>query len=144
MAAIPTRSFNTAGVCRPLEHYMIPAVPRIPDVSDMIDGKFYFVLHAPRQSGKTTCLTTMTDKINSEGKYYAVTCSLAFLRDTEDFKEAMDEIVDQIDVALESSDVDEIRKQAYAFDSRPYMSKSGAKVRLKLRDLCQALDREVV
>jgi hypothetical protein len=123
---------------------MIPAIPRIPDISDMIQGKHYFVIHAPRQSGKTTCLTALTDRINSEGNYYALTCSLAYLRDTVDAKEAMDEIVDQIDVALESSDVDDLSKLAYAFDSRPYMSKAGGKVRLKLRDVSRALDRDLV
>ncbi|MDR1041023.1 MAG: ATP-binding protein [Deltaproteobacteria bacterium] len=144
MTSEPIRYFNTAGICNPNEHYMIPAVPRIPDIIDMITEKHYFVIHAPRQSGKTTCLTALTERINSEGNYYALTCSLAYLRDTVNTKEAMDEIVDQIDVALESSDVDELSKLAYAFDSRPYMSKAGGKVRLRLRDLSQALDKDLV
>ncbi|MDR1041978.1 MAG: ATP-binding protein, partial [Deltaproteobacteria bacterium] len=76
MISEPTRFFNTSGVCNPQEHYMIPAIPRIPDLSDMIKRKFYFVIHAPRQSGKTTCLTSLTDRINSEGQFYAICCDL--------------------------------------------------------------------
>ncbi|MDR1080453.1 MAG: hypothetical protein LBQ79_05735, partial [Deltaproteobacteria bacterium] len=55
MISNPKKFFNTEGVCRPEEHYMIPALPRLPDVSDLIEKKRYFVIHAPRQSGKTTC-----------------------------------------------------------------------------------------
>jgi hypothetical protein len=123
---------------------MIPAVPRIPDISDMIDGKFYFIIHAPRQSGKTTCLTALTDRINSDGRYYAVNCSLAYLRDTADDEKAMGQIVDQIDAGLRLSKVDEIRKLAFSFDTEPYMAKAGTKVRLMLNDLCQALNRDLV
>jgi predicted AAA+ superfamily ATPase len=63
------KTFNTTGVCIPSEHYMLPVLPRIPDVGDMIDGKFYFILHAPRQSGKTTFLQTLTEEINIVGRY---------------------------------------------------------------------------
>jgi predicted AAA+ superfamily ATPase len=55
---------------------MLPAIPRLPEVDDMIDGGYYFVLHAPRQSGKTTCLKALVDNINSKGEYYALYCTL--------------------------------------------------------------------
>ena len=38
----------------------------------MIDQKKYFVLHAPRQTGKTTCLKALMDYLNAEGKYRAL------------------------------------------------------------------------
>ncbi|MDR1041250.1 MAG: hypothetical protein LBR80_14010 [Deltaproteobacteria bacterium] len=93
MTSEPTRRFNTTGVCKPLEHYMMPAVPRIPDISDMINGEYYFVFHAPRRSGKTACLSALTDRINSEGQYYAIWCDLDTLRDTLDAEKAMGQIV---------------------------------------------------
>jgi uncharacterized protein YukE len=40
-------------------------------IKDFLEDKFYFVLHAPRQSGKTTILQDLTSKINSDGQYYA-------------------------------------------------------------------------
>ena len=39
--------FNTAGPCRPEDHYMLPSSKRLPEVRDLIEQKMYFVLHAP-------------------------------------------------------------------------------------------------
>jgi hypothetical protein len=123
---------------------MIPAVPRIPDVRDMINGKFYFVLHAPRQSGKTTCLKALTKQINSEGKYYAINCSLITLRNTSDPATAMKSIVGLINIGIENSDIADISKLAYTFDDRPFMSYHVSMVRSLLKNLCLSLDRELV
>jgi len=35
----------------------------------LIDQKKYFVLHAPRQTGKTSCLLALADYLNKEGEY---------------------------------------------------------------------------
>jgi hypothetical protein len=48
------RWFNTAGPCKPDDHYMLPVAARLPQVRPLIDQKSYFVVHAPRQVGKTT------------------------------------------------------------------------------------------
>jgi hypothetical protein len=50
------RRFNTAGPCLPAEHYMIPALSRLPEAPGLVELKVYFVVHAPRQTGKTTAL----------------------------------------------------------------------------------------
>jgi hypothetical protein len=42
----------------------------------LIDDKQYFVIHAARQSGKTTLLQALADKISAKGDYYALYCSL--------------------------------------------------------------------
>ncbi|MDR1312473.1 MAG: AAA-like domain-containing protein [Deltaproteobacteria bacterium] len=144
MAGKPKKSFNTAGVCIPDKHYMIPALPRLPDVSDMIEGEFYFVLHAPRQSGKTTCLTALTEKINSEGRYYAVQCSLASLRNIEDDDKATAWVVSQINAGLSFSGVPELKKLEFSFAGKPYMSYPNVRVRYLLNALCEALDRDLV
>jgi hypothetical protein len=123
---------------------MVPALPRLPDVNDMIDGEFYFVLHAPRQSGKTTYLKALTDKINSDGLYYATYCALHSLRSTEDAKTAMDEVVAEINAGILFSKINKIKKLAFSFNSKPYMSSPNIKVRLLFTELCQALDRELV
>jgi hypothetical protein len=52
--------FNTAGPCVPELHYMVPAEPRLPDARGLIDEGQYFVVHAPRQTGKTTTLRALT------------------------------------------------------------------------------------
>jgi hypothetical protein len=123
---------------------MIPAVPRVPDISDMIRLKHYFVFHAPRQSGKTTCLTALTDRINSGGKYYAIYCDLDALSEILDVEKAMGIFVSRINSGLRSSKVEELRRLDFVFNSRPYMGDPDSKVASMLNDLCQALDRELV
>ncbi|KYF56178.1 CyrO [Sorangium cellulosum] len=69
------RWFNTAGPCNPADHYMLPPEERLPGVRDLIDRKAYFVLHAPRQIGKTTSLLTLAQALTREGRYVALLVS---------------------------------------------------------------------
>ena len=50
------RFFNIAWPCFAAKHYMLPATERLPEVPSLIRKELYFVIHAPRQSGKTTAL----------------------------------------------------------------------------------------
>ena len=67
------RRFNTAGPVRAGDHYRVPPLERsdLPVVLDLIRSKAYFVLHAPRQTGKTTALLALRDLLNggSVGEY---------------------------------------------------------------------------
>ncbi len=65
------RFFNTAGPVRSEDHYCLPPLTRLDleEILLLIDQKKYFVLHAPRQTGKTTCLLALMDEINQQGKY---------------------------------------------------------------------------
>jgi hypothetical protein len=67
-----TRWFNTAGPCRPGDHYMIPPIERLPEARDLIERKSYFVVHAPRQTGKTTTLMALAQQLTAEGRYAAL------------------------------------------------------------------------
>lgn len=69
------RFFNTAGPCRPDVHYMLPPERRLGDVREMIDKGLYFVLHAPRQVGKTTSLRALAERLAAEGGHAAVLTS---------------------------------------------------------------------
>ncbi|MCL2777603.1 MAG: ATP-binding protein, partial [Polyangiaceae bacterium] len=66
-----TRHFNTAGPNHPSDHYSIDSFARInwPELQQLIDAKKFFVLHAPRQTGKTTLLQAIVDRLNGEGRY---------------------------------------------------------------------------
>ncbi|MDR1610368.1 MAG: ATP-binding protein, partial [Candidatus Symbiothrix sp.] len=70
------RYFNVAGPCNPRDHYMIPAQERLHGVEQLVDMGQYFVIHAARQSGKTTYLKDLSRRLNAEGKYYSLYCSL--------------------------------------------------------------------
>lgn len=70
------RWFNTAGPCRPEIHYMLPPTSRLPQVGQLIAEQSYFVLHAPRQTGKTTALLTLARELTAAGQYVAALVSV--------------------------------------------------------------------
>ena len=55
------RFFNTAGPNRPEVEYTINPLSRfdLNDIMALIQQGKYFVLHAPRQTGKTSCLLAL-------------------------------------------------------------------------------------
>jgi RecA/RadA recombinase len=70
------RFFNTAGPCKPDIHYMLPATDRLPGVQRLIDRQGYFVIHGPRQSGKTTAMLELARQLTAAGHYAAVLVSM--------------------------------------------------------------------
>jgi len=68
------RIFNTEGPVRPDDHYSLPPLSRwdLDEILSLIDQKKYFLLHAPRQTGKTSCLLALMEHLNREGRYRAV------------------------------------------------------------------------
>ena len=61
------RSFNTAGPVDAQDHYCIPPLERmdLDYVLNLIRQKKYFILHAPRQTGKTSALKALQNHLNS-------------------------------------------------------------------------------
>ena len=70
------RFFNTAGPVRREDHYRIPPLERIDldAVLGLVRSGMHFVLHAPRQTGKTSALLAQRDLLNggSAGDYRCV------------------------------------------------------------------------
>ena len=70
------RKFNTAGPVRAGRHYLVPPLERLDlaEVLSLIRDEAYFVLHAPRQTGKTSALLALRDLLNggSEGDFRCV------------------------------------------------------------------------
>ena len=60
------RFFNTSGPVVPADHYCIPPLERfdLDEVLRLIRQQRYFVLHAPRQTGKTSALLALRDLLN--------------------------------------------------------------------------------
>lgn len=63
--------FNTAGPIDRERHYSIDPLKRInlDEIQSLIDDQKYFVLHAPRQTGKTSFLLSLMKYLNHQGKY---------------------------------------------------------------------------
>ncbi len=68
--------FNTTGPCFPERHYMVNPLTRLKGVESLIDQGQYFVIHAPRQSGKTTFGLALMDKLNALGHYTVLISSI--------------------------------------------------------------------
>lgn len=83
------RFFNTAGLCNVEDHYMLPATARLTaeNVFKLIETKSYFIVHAPRQTGKTTAMLALARDLTASGKYVAVLVTMevgaAFPKDIE-------------------------------------------------------------
>ena len=71
--AFPTamRFFNTTGPVNPDKHYALPPLARLDweELSQLIAEERYFILHAPRQTGKTSALLTLMERLNCEDQY---------------------------------------------------------------------------
>ena len=68
------RFFNTTGPVFPARHYSIPPLERLDldEVLRLIRDERYFVLHAPRQTGKTSALLALRDLLNEGGEHRCV------------------------------------------------------------------------
>jgi hypothetical protein len=68
------KHFNTAGPSKPEMHYLLDPLARIDfeHLLSLIHQERYFVLHAPRQTGKTTCLLALRDRLNADGDFAAL------------------------------------------------------------------------
>ncbi len=71
---IREKHFNTAGPNVAELHYGLDPLVRIDSdtIVNLIDQQRYFVLHAPRQTGKTTCLFALRDYLNAGEDYAAI------------------------------------------------------------------------
>ncbi|WP_017328042.1 ATP-binding protein [Synechococcus sp. PCC 7336] len=67
--------FNTAGPCKADIHYMLSPLARLPQVHRTIAQQGYFVIHAPRQTGKTTAMLALAQQLTASGQYTAVMVS---------------------------------------------------------------------
>jgi hypothetical protein len=85
--------FNTTGPCNKHDHYILPSQKRCKDIFKLINQKQYFVIHAARQSGKTTLLLDLVEQLNKAGDYVALYCSLESVQEIIDPKEGIPAIL---------------------------------------------------
>ena len=71
------RSFNTTGPVRPEKHYCVSPLSRLDldDVLALVRDEKYFVLHAPRETGKTSVLLTLRDLLNGARRAPTAACT---------------------------------------------------------------------
>jgi hypothetical protein len=69
------RHFNTTGPCKADIHYTLSPTARLPNLQRLIEQQNYFVIHAPRQTGKTTAMLALAKQLTATGRYAAVMVS---------------------------------------------------------------------
>ena len=97
------RFFDTAGPIKPEINYYIPPLERLDldEVLLLIEQQRYFVMHAPRQTGKTSALLALRDELNGSGQYRCVYVNVEIGQSArEDVAAAMRAILGQM--ALEA------------------------------------------
>lgn len=137
------KKFNIHGHCNPEIHYMVPSLDRDPELMSLINDGEYFILHSPRQSGKTTLLHDLTTKINNDGDYYALHCPLSTLNYTDNMVEAFDIICSEFLNFCEISEVPALNVLVTQIQDLPRKHPS-FRVREFLQLACKNLDKLLV
>ena len=89
----------------PQRHYCIPPLSRVnlEGILELVEDMRYFVLHAPRQTGKTSILKTLSDTLNDSGRYRCVYANFEVGQTArEDVPRAMRALLGQIARRAES------------------------------------------
>jgi len=101
------RFFNTAGPTKPDLHYHLDPLSRLDweEIGHLIATQRYFVLHAPRQTGKTTTLLAMMKALNEGGNYACAYANIEGAQaargdETQGIPAACDALVNAIDLYL--------------------------------------------
>ncbi|MFM9607714.1 ATP-binding protein [Streptomyces niveiscabiei] len=135
------RYFNTAGPCTAERHYMLSAEERLPQARALVEEGHYFVLHAPRQTGKTTALATLARSLTASGRYAAVrfSCENAEVAG-EDYGRAEDQVLEAIrEVTKAGWFPDELAPPATWPDAVP-----GARLQVGLAEWARSCPRPLV
>jgi type II secretory pathway predicted ATPase ExeA len=135
------RYFNVAGPCSREKHYMIEASSRLHGADRLIDMAQYFVIHAARQSGKTTYLRDLERRLGAGGRHYALYCSLEAAQGVADPGHGIPVVLDCVTLALQRSSI------PFAYDERYEKEKATrplVALNIFLTDLCKSLDKPLV
>lgn len=85
------RFFNTTGPCDPERHYMLPPEKRLvrAQLGRYVESQLWWVLHAARQTGKTTFLLSWMKSLNESGQAVACYVSVERCQEIPDIERAI-------------------------------------------------------
>lgn len=132
--------FNIAGPCNNKSHYMVPVLKKIKEIERLVEYGQYFVIHAPRQTGKTTLIKELVNFYNAQGNYYALYCSLESVQVFTEPKEGIPEIFKIIGSELKYSQLPFKEK----FGDSLNLEDPSILIKNSLRDYCLLLDKPFV
>lgn len=142
MKQVP-KFFNTAGPIQADIHYNVEPLSRInlEEIELLIYQRKYFVLHAPRQTGKTSCLLALRDYLNARGEFYVVYANVeagqAFRNDVHEVERRfVGAIASRASIVLNS-------RMPYELANRVEKEQEGY-ITAYLKALCEVLDRPLL
>lgn len=99
-----TRTFNTEGRCILGLHYMVDIVPKITQISTLVNDGKYFVINRARQYGKTTTLEILKDYLKND--YAVISLDFQFMSaaDFADEKSFVNAFIDMTLIAIHEND----------------------------------------
>jgi hypothetical protein len=142
---IEEKFFNIAGPGKEEKNYMVDPLRRVDYgfIHAMIDQEQYFVLHAPRQTGKTTSLLAMARKINEEGRYHCLYVNVEPAQTARnDVESGMKTILSALDDASEN--FLGIKQPAGFISSLIQETSAHDALRSMLEHFCKKLDKPLV
>ncbi len=119
---------------------MLPTQERCVGLIDLIEQNQYFVIHAARQSGKTTLLLELTRQLNDSGDYYALYCSLETVQGIVDAKEGIAAIIRVIKTRIKFHKT----LKRYSFAEQINYADFNVALIEALTYFCEALDKPLV
>ena len=132
--------FNVSGPCYPDEHYMLPTQERCQGLLELIEHKQYFVIHAARQTGKTTVLLELERQLKTSGGYEVLYCSLEALEGIVDADEGIPAVIEELHSEVEDQNMVEGSYFAEHID----VSKYHTALRKSLSQFCKHLEKPLV
>ena len=138
------RYFNTAGPNRAEFEYTLDPLSRfdLDDILGYINQGKYFVLHAPRQTGKTSCMLALRDYLNAAGDYIAVYANVeggqASRNDVQSvIKSTVDTLAREVRLIVGDDQTDSVRDKVQQFGKDSMLSEY-------LYRLCEFLSKPLV
>lgn len=134
------RRFNIAGPCIVEDHYLVSPLERVPEIKNLILSKSFFLLHAPRQCGKTTTIVHYVQELNKEGQVYALYCSLENVQQVEQAESGIPAIIDNMKTAFVRSRL----PHSNTFAGKKNVYSYSTMLQNVITDICEILDRPLV
>lgn len=119
---------------------MLEARSRCVELMELIERRQYFVLHAARQTGKTTLLNNLEQELNAGTDYHALYCSLESVQPFSDPDEGIPAVIAAIRSACRYHPVLRTHNFAAEFDQRM----PGSALKDGFTEMAAALDRPLV
>ncbi len=134
------KHFNIAGPCNDEDHYMIPVIPRSRDILNLVEQKQYFVIHAARQTGKTTTIQHLVNYLNANNQFYALYCSLESVQTFSESDKGIFEIFNNLKYAIGFSNLPE--KENFGINLNT--NEISVLIKSALASYCKLLDKPLI